>query len=130
MSIDFGEQCCVNCKYYQHEPIDDGCVLGERIDELRKQKGLSQKELAAKVGITDVSMSRYINGYRIPKGPILGNIAAALGVSTDFILGNADPGEHTPESDYYLARQAIVLSAKKWNNIQKADLVNAIFGVE
>ena len=35
-------------------------TLGGRISELLNQYGLTQRELAAKVGVTEVSMSRYI----------------------------------------------------------------------
>ena len=58
-------------------------TIGERISELLKQHGLSQRELAATVGVTEVSMSRYIRGDRIPRGPILANIAAALHAAGD-----------------------------------------------
>ena len=51
-------------------------TLGGRISELLNQYGLTQRELAAKVGVTEVSMSRYIKGERSPRGPILANIAA------------------------------------------------------
>lgn len=33
--------------------------LGSRISDLLEQQGLSQRELADKVGVTEVSMSRY-----------------------------------------------------------------------
>ena len=54
--------------------------LGTRISDLLKQNGLTQKELADKVGITYVSMSRYISGDRIPKGPVIASLATALHV--------------------------------------------------
>lgn len=105
-------------------------VLGNRIADLLEQKNISQRELAERVGVTEVSMSRYINGSRIPKGPILGNIANVLGVTTDFLLGiESQDNAHTPDTDYYAAQRAIARNAGKWNNQQKADLVNAIFGV-
>ena len=52
--------------------------LGGRIANLLKKSGLTQRELANKVGVTEVSMSRYVSGGRIPKGPIIANIANAL----------------------------------------------------
>ena len=41
--------------------------LGGRIAELLTQYNMSQRELADKAGITEVSMSRYIKGDRVPK---------------------------------------------------------------
>jgi Lar family restriction alleviation protein len=52
---------------------------------------MSQRELADTVGVTEVAMSRYLNDGRMPKGPILYNIAKVLGVSVDDLL--ADPEE-------------------------------------
>jgi Lar family restriction alleviation protein len=44
---------------------------------------MSQRELADAAGVTEVAMSRYLNDGRMPKGPILYNIAKVLGVSID-----------------------------------------------
>lgn len=56
------------------------------IKEILEAKGMSQRELADKVGITEVSLSRYINGNRIPKAPVAMCIARALGVNIEEIL--------------------------------------------
>lgn len=62
-------------------------TFGTRISDLLDQQGLSQRELADKVGVTEVSMSRYIKGERTPKGPIIANIAKVLHTTSDFLLG-------------------------------------------
>lgn len=43
-------------------------TLGSRMVGLMKQYGYTQKELAAEVGVTEATMSRYINNSRTPKG--------------------------------------------------------------
>ena len=62
-------------------------IFISRLDQVRKEKGLTQRELANKVGVTEVSMSRYVNGARTPSGPIVVNIAKALGISVDYLVG-------------------------------------------
>ena len=47
---------------------------------------MSQRELADKVGITEVTLSRYINGNRVPKAPTAMCIARALGVDVEEIF--------------------------------------------
>ena len=42
-------------------------TLGGRIAELLEKNGLTQRELAEKVGVTEVSMSRYISNDRTPQ---------------------------------------------------------------
>lgn len=49
-----------------------------RIKEILKEKGLTQKELAQKMGVAEISLSRSINGA--PTLTTLEKIAAALGV--------------------------------------------------
>lgn len=65
------------------EQFNLGCRIKQRLDEL----GMSQRELAQAVKITEVSMSRYINNDRTPKGPLISQIAKALDVSCDWLLG-------------------------------------------
>jgi transcriptional regulator with XRE-family HTH domain len=56
-------------------------LLGTRIKELRKQTGLSQDQLAEKVGITDSKyLSRIEVGKRYPSLEMLERIADALHV--------------------------------------------------
>jgi transcriptional regulator with XRE-family HTH domain len=54
-------------------------TLGEKIKVARKAKGLSQVELALKVGLSRVSISHIENGHRKSIKPeILGKLAEAL----------------------------------------------------
>ena len=104
-------------------------ILGTRISDLLDQQGLSQRELAEKVGVTEVSMSRYIKGERTPKGPIIANIAKVLHTTSDYLLGHEVENDD-PEIEYYRTQRAIARNAKKWTQKQKADLVNALFETE
>ncbi len=101
-------------------------TLGPRISDLLNQQGVSQRELANKVGVTEVSMSRYIKGDRTPKGPILANIARALHTTTEYLIGyESEPDD--PELEYYRIQRSIARNSKKWTQKQKADLVTALF---
>lgn len=104
-------------------------TLGKRISDLLYQQGLSQRELADKVGVTEVSMSRYISGERTPKGPIIANIAKVLHTTSDYLLGH-ELENNDPETEYYRTQRTIARNAKKWTRKQKADLVNALFEVD
>jgi len=99
--------------------------LGERISELLTKYGLTQRELAEKVNVTEVSMSRYIRGDRMPRGPILANIATVLHTTPEYLLNQE--ADEDPELVYYRTQRAIARNAKNWTNKQKADLVNALF---
>ena len=54
---------------------------------LRKEKGISQKEVAAKLGISQALLSHYEKGIRECGLDFLVRCAAFYGVSTDYLLG-------------------------------------------
>lgn len=64
--------------------------IGDKIKVLLDRRGMTQRELAKRIGITEVSMSRYVCNARIPKGPLIAAMAKALGVSADELLGLAE----------------------------------------
>lgn len=63
--------------------VDFGCKLRE----LRKQKNLTQKQLAALIGVKNSIISFYEVGDRIPSPEIIIKLAAALNVTSDYLLG-------------------------------------------
>lgn len=101
-------------------------IIGERIAGLLREQGKTQRELAEQVGTTEVSMSRYIKGDRVPTGPVLANIAKALRTTTDYLLGN-EQDSNDSDLEYNYIHRAIVRNANRWSKKQKLDLVNALF---
>ena len=65
-------------------------TMGERIAKARMYMNLNQRELAKKANLTEANLSRYENGYREPKAGTISQIAEALGISADYILGITD----------------------------------------
>lgn len=63
-------------------------IIGKRILNLLEEHHMSQRDLAIKTNITEVSLSRYINGTRIPKVTVLSAVARNLNTSVDYLLGN------------------------------------------
>jgi len=64
--------------------------IGARILPLMKKRGMTQRELANQIGVTEVSISRYISGQRMPKANIVVYMADALNTTTDYILGRTE----------------------------------------
>lgn len=62
--------------------------FNERIRMLLEEQHLSQKDLAIKAGITEASMSKYLSGERTPRIDVVVNLANALGVTADELIGN------------------------------------------
>lgn len=55
-------------------------ALGQRIKALRAERGLQQRQLAEKAGLTPSMLSQIESGRLTPSLPTLGKLAAALGV--------------------------------------------------
>lgn len=66
-----------------------GNMLGSRIRYLREKSHYSQKQMAEKLRITNVQLSRYESGARKPDPEMIVNIADFFDVSTDFLLGRS-----------------------------------------
>ncbi|WP_242327928.1 helix-turn-helix domain-containing protein [Lactococcus lactis] len=62
--------------------------IGMKIKEFRKEKKLTQKELADLVGIKNSAISNYEQGVRIPKRDFLFKVANSLNVSIDELFPN------------------------------------------
>ena len=60
--------------------------IGQRVRKYRKAQGLSQEELAARVGISVTHMSHIETGNTKLSLPVLVELACALGVQSDDLL--------------------------------------------
>ena len=69
---------------------------GKYIAEKRKQLGMTQKELAEQVGITDKAVSKWERGKSIPDSAIMEELCGALHISMNEFFS----GEDIPEEDY------------------------------
>lgn len=71
--------------------------LGVTLQELRKKNGLSQEELADKLGVSRQAVSKWERGEALPDIENLIAIAKLYGVSLDDLVGNAKKTENTEE---------------------------------
>ena len=56
--------------------------IGDRIRRIRTEKGMSQAELGASIGLNADRIQKYENGARQPRADVIKRFASALGVST------------------------------------------------
>ena len=61
--------------------------IGERIKYLREAKGLTQKDVATKLGLESAAVSKYELNLREPNIEALKKLSEIFEVSTDFLLG-------------------------------------------
>lgn len=68
-------------------------AIGENICSRMRQKDITQRELASRVGLTEVTMSRYINGLRQPTAYALYRISRALGCKMEDLMRGVEGEE-------------------------------------
>ena len=64
--------------------------LGERLHQLRKEKGIKQEELGRQLGVSKSTISAYEHGKCQPDFSKLVQIARFFKVTTDYLLGVSD----------------------------------------
>ncbi len=87
--------------------------IGNKINELRREKGITQDELAAQMGVTAAAVSKWENGYTLPDILMLCALADYFEVTTDELLGRKVP-----------SKQAIVVAETEELGQKIADLVS------
>ena len=70
--------------------------IGKFIAKLRKEKNMTQNELAESLGITDRAISKWENGRGMPDLSLLTPLCEILGVSINELLS----GERLDKKDY------------------------------
>lgn len=52
--------------------------FANKLSYMIQKRGCTQSEFAEEVGMSEVTLSRYVQGHRIPKANILADLARAL----------------------------------------------------
>ena len=68
-------------------------MLGNNIRELRKQKRLTQAELAKLMSVSQQTVGAWETGRAIPGSDTLGDLADLFNVSTDYLLGRPEKAD-------------------------------------
>jgi transcriptional regulator with XRE-family HTH domain len=80
--------------------------LGNRIAQLRKQKNMSQTDLAKQAGVSYAQIGRYETKGAQPPAEVLRMIAEALDTTSDYLIsGDKDEKAQAALKDIELLRQ-------------------------
>jgi two-component SAPR family response regulator len=75
---------------FQYDDVRDAKAIGERLRTLRKERGLTARELADEIGVSYTTIYRWENGERIPDGFNMGKLMNVLGVRMKDIISDID----------------------------------------
>ncbi|MCH5289954.1 MAG: helix-turn-helix transcriptional regulator [Treponema sp.] len=72
-----------------------------RIEERLRARQMTQRDLAARLGVSEVTVSRWLSGERTPSIETMGKIANALGTTISYLLSeNRGSVEQRPAEEW------------------------------
>lgn len=98
--------------------------IGKFILELRKNKNMTQAELAEKLGVTDRAISKWENGRGLPDLSLMKPLCDELGITVNELLG----GEKLTNQDYKKRSEENILNTIDYTD-KKIKKSKKIFGI-
>lgn len=96
---------------------------GQFITDLRKEKGLTQRQLAEEIGVSDKAISRWETGRGMPDTSIMPDLCLALGINVNELLS----GERLSQEAYSgKAENNMVELMKDSENLKRENRRSAI----
>ena len=84
-------------------------MIGQRIRDLRKQKRMSQTELAKSAGVSQTTVTAWETGKAEPSSSAVAKLADIFNVTTDYLLGR--PNKHeTKKDDVVLSDDDVIMT--------------------
>lgn len=105
-------------------------MLGEKLKHLRQERGMTQAELAEKLGVSPSAVGMYEQGRREPDGTVLARIAAVLRCSADELLNVDSPSEISDVIDGFArtleSQRGLMYNGAPLTREERRKLVDAI----
>ena len=116
-------------------PDNIASIIGSNIAELRKDRGLTQKDFADILHVSKSAVSHYEQGISVPTLQVLITIADYFNVNVDYLLGRCkDNIKYSDINDIYLNSYTVgklltmSLSLSKKKRKYLIDTINMLFG--
>ena len=93
--------------------------LKEKLTQLRKNKGLSQLELAEMMGVSRQAVSRWENGLSVPSTDKLKQLSDLYSVSLDSLLSNSEETATSQNPEITAPVTEYSIKAEKYNILKK-----------
>lgn len=100
----------------------DQIKTGKFIQEMRKSKNLTQRQLAEKLGLSDKTISKWETGCGLPEVGIMPELCSILGISVNELLA----GQKLDEKQYFSKAEETIINLIKEKNEAKKKLILSI----
>lgn len=97
-------------------------MLGQEIKKARIKLGMSQSQLAEKIGVSKVTICWYENGKRTPQLDKFTKLVKVLDISPDLLLGQDQTVSYVENNEEYITKVAsrdidIINAIKEYPNV-------------
>lgn len=100
--------------------------IGSFIQLCRKEKGMTQKDLADRIGVSDKTISKWENGNSVPDTEILTSLCQSLDISVNELLS----GEKLPVENYPVKAEENMMNLLKENeDNRKNSTIQLVVGI-
>lgn len=106
-------------------------MIGQRIRDLRKQKRMSQTELAKSAGVSQTTVTAWETGKAEPSSSAVTKLADIFNVTTDYLLGKPEMKKETDIDLDNALDNAVAYNGKPISDDDRAmakSLLQAYFG--
>lgn len=100
-------------------------VFAERLRSLRSDRGLSQRNVASVLNISQASYQCYENGSKMPVANKLPTLATLFNVSLDYLFGRIDEPRLPDKETLKIARELQAYRSGKQTDTNHSDLENS-----
>ena len=100
-------------------------IFQERLLEAMQTKGMTQKDLAMRIGVTEAAVSKYLHTDRKPHIDVISDMANVLQTTTDFLLGRVDAQD---EFNLHRVKNLLARNAQKMTDEDKLALIKILMG--
>ncbi|WP_458458422.1 helix-turn-helix domain-containing protein [Pseudobutyrivibrio sp.] len=103
--------------------------IGSFISNVRKEQGLTQKQLAERVGVSDKAVSRWETGKGLPDTSIMSDLCEVLGININELLSGERLDADTYSGKAEKIMVDLVRDAQKSRNERKSVIIGLLLGV-
>ena len=100
-------------------------IFQKRLLEAMQIKGMTQKDLAMRIGVTEAAVSKYLHTDRKPHIDVISDMANVLQTTTDFLLGRVDAQD---EFNLHGVKNLLARNAQKMTDEDKLSLIKILMG--
>ena len=106
--------------------------FSELLKQCRKKQGISQAELASKLGVTQQAVGKWESGKSSPDPSTVARIAELLNTTADYLLGLYRPVSNVsaPEERFFGSYSESLIPVHKQDTLENGDLGVLIYGDE